>query len=310
MNEVSMTSIFNSTTKNLQSLSLSEVPSTLNGPPGPLIGEKNRTAIKSRADEVNKSGQQSSTNKTKQLPNSSGIPSTLNGPPDLLIGEKKSTIAMRMSKPSKDLSSSQWRDEQYIRNHENSKPQAVTEQSKQSIKFDEGENGLLNLNRRMLIDDNFHQRSSVFSRLGSQVKTYSGVVGEQGGYVQQPCDSIGSFSDRPGPSKRTNNSQITNTNLKALSSNAPEHHGVQDTHHPSAQARASVKTTMKSAQTSRTLQSTTDLQQPEVTQVKTHFKLIQIMPPTKNKDAKLVSRSRDKVDLDLNLPARRLVSNI
>ena len=150
----------------------------------------------------------------------------------------------------------------------------------------------------------------MFIRLGSKIKTYSGVVGEQCGYVQQPCGSKERSVDRPGPSERTNDNQFTNVNVKASSSKAPEHQIVRDPHHSSAQAKASGNTTMKGSQTSRTRHSTTDLQQPEITQVKTPFKFILIMPPMKSKDARPISRNTDKADLDLNLLARRPLSPI
>ena len=153
----------------------------------------------------------------------------------------------------KDLSSAQRRDKQNIRIHENSKPPLINklinqppiQEGRQSVIFDEGEEGLLNIDRRVLIDDEFYQeKSSVFNRLGSKVntRTYSQVLGKQGEYVQQPCGHKRINPDLLGPSKRTNNSQVTNTNVKASSSNTPRHHSVQQVHYSTTQARALLST--------------------------------------------------------------------
>ena len=103
---------------------------------------------------------------TKNLRSSSlsEIPSTLNGPPGLLIGERKITIPTNTSKQMKDLSSAQRRDKQNSRIHENSKPpliiklinQPPIKEGRQSVIFDEGEEGLFNIDRRVLIDDEFY----------------------------------------------------------------------------------------------------------------------------------------------------------
>ena len=75
----------------------------------------------------------------------------------------------------KDLSSSHRRDKQNSRIHENSKHpstnkminQPLIQESRQSVIFDECEEVLLNVDRRVLIDDGFYQeKSSVLRRLG------------------------------------------------------------------------------------------------------------------------------------------------
>ena len=76
-----------------KTLATQSVLSTLSGPPGLLIGEKNGSVWKKKGSNYDQFSQLGSTNGSLQISNHPAIPSTLNGPSGLLIGEgNKSTI--------------------------------------------------------------------------------------------------------------------------------------------------------------------------------------------------------------------------
>ena len=61
-------------------------------PPGPLLGEKNRSSNKSTSLKSNNVSEMDRTNKSSLRPNKTSIPSNLNGRSGMLLGERDSSI--------------------------------------------------------------------------------------------------------------------------------------------------------------------------------------------------------------------------
>ena len=226
--------------------------STLSEPSDLLIGERNSSTVTSKINDAGKSALPSSTTKSSSILE---IPSTLSGPSGLLIGERNSNNPKNMPKQIKNLSSFQRKDKQNTLLNENRKSpstnkgieQSLLQENRQSTIFDEGEEVLLNTDRRVLIKDKFYQeKGSVFDRLGPKVKTktYSEVVGGQEEYVRQPDSHKRINSDIPGPSKRVSSSQATIAHTKESSVNTPKHHLVQSAHDLTTPAKALLPTSM------------------------------------------------------------------
>ena len=211
------------------SSTLSESPSTLNGPPGLLIGERNSSARTSTITRYNSSHQVSSNTRDSRSSSSiSGIPSTLNGPPDLLVGEwNRSHITSSANQPA-NVFLVQQGDKQKSRVDKNSNQPArsqvaeepstlLNQGSQQSKIFSKNDEFLPIKGRRIVINDRLaHEKDSVFKRLGPKVNTrsYSEVVEQKNENVQPMVGQKRINPGVPSPRKRINSNQaaIINTN--------------------------------------------------------------------------------------------------
>ena len=277
------------------------VLSTLHRPPGLWIGERNCSERTSAITKYNNRLQVSSNTRDSRPLSKGSVPSTLNGPPGLLIGEKNLETPSRRLQLSPKMSATQCNSQAFntIKNRAALNPSSeqfpvlVVQEQCQSVLFNE-EYVPNPSNRRVTINDSFY-RDSVFNRLGS--KDHSEVVGQKERKREgQP--------EPQGPSKRFNNSSLNEENN-------PKEPNIRKSQHPMTQStRSSTKTPITSINmsskssasietsirpthlnTSRTIQSTTDQPIRTVTSTKIPFKLVPVVPPTKN----------NKADIDLRI---------
>ena len=96
-----------STAKNSQVSSPSGIPSTLNGPSGLLIGERNSSMVAPTKIQSNNRHRASSNTRDSRSSSKPSVPSTLNGPPGLLIGERKNENQTRLLQLTTNLSATQ-----------------------------------------------------------------------------------------------------------------------------------------------------------------------------------------------------------
>ena len=171
-----------STTKNPHVARSQEIPSTLNGPPGLLIGEKNSIKATTKTNDISKADHRMPSTEIERMQPSSTLPespSTLNGPSGLLIGERNfSHLANPAHQPRNEFLLERGNKQKNRFDEKSNYPARspvaeepstlLNQQPYQSIIFNE--EYIPNLERRVIINEQFY-KDSVFSRLGSHSKT-------------------------------------------------------------------------------------------------------------------------------------------
>ena len=141
---------------------LSESPSTLNGPPGLWIGERNSSERTSIITRHSNNQQIHSNTRDSRSSSKGGVPSTLNGPPGLLIGEKNLETPSRRLQPPTNMSATQCNDQVFnsveslaaINQSSEQFPALVVQEPCQSVLFNE-EYAPNPSDRRVIINESF-----------------------------------------------------------------------------------------------------------------------------------------------------------